>query len=172
MIECTTGSHMTELLVGFVLLFAVHAAPLTYLFVRWGHRYYWGFFPSAFSAMAFVALAGFDLPCAIIQTEFLSVVLGAVFVSISYLSLIFFKPDLHFLALFAEAHVPAVLAMPVFGALYAAVWLLLSVGRDRLLMDSGETVSFKMRLFETLAHGVLAAAGCVLVTSVASQAVH
>lgn len=169
MTECTTGSHVTEMLVGFVSVFVLHAAPLAYVFVRWGHRYYWGFLPATFSALAIVSGTETDSPCAIIQPEFDSVMLAAVFFSISYLSLIFFKPGLHFLALCGEAHVPVVIAWPVVGALYASAWLLLSLGRDRLLMDTGETVTFKERVIETFVHGVLAVAVCVLVAGAISS---
>ena len=162
MTECTTGSHVAGMLGGFGLVFVLHAAPLACVFVRWGHRYYWGFLPATFSALVIVFGSEMDSPCAIIQTEFTSVMIAAVFYSISYLSLIFFKPGLHFGALFGEAHVPFVLVAPLVGALYASVWLLLSLGRDRLLMDTGETVTLKERLIETFVHGVLAVAVCVL----------
>ncbi len=169
MTECTTGSHVTGLLFGFVFYFAMHAVPMTYLFVRWGQRYYWGFLPAVFSALIFLPGFDADSPCSVIQSEFLSSMLAALFASASYLSLVFFKPRLHLGALFGEALIPVVLAIPLVGAVSAVVWLLLSLGRERMLLDQEIQVTFKFRLLETLGHSVVVAAACAFLASSLSE---
>lgn len=153
MTECTTGSQVTGLFVAFVLVFVIHAPPLTYLFVRWRQRFYWGLFPAVFSALSVLPALDAYSGCAVIQTESLSVLLAFGCYFFSWIFLVFFKPILRF-SMGREEHIPVVIALPGFGALYAVCWLLFSLGRKRLLMDTGEPVTCKERTEETVILGV------------------
>jgi len=160
MTDCSTGSQVTYLVIMFVLIFAVHAVPFAFLFRRWRQRYYWGFLPAAFSSLAFLLAIAKYSPCAVIGRESFYLMMAVIFYCFSYVSLIYFKPTLHLLELFGEAIIPVVLAAPFAGAVFALGWLIISLGREQMLMEDGQP-TVRHRLVETLAHGFLAALCCM-----------
>jgi hypothetical protein len=82
----------------------------------------------------------------------------------------FFRPELRFLAIGGEGIILMILALPGIGALFAAAWLLLSLGRDRLWLDvGGEEAPLKLRVAWTVAIGLGGAAMVVMIAIAASR---
>lgn len=153
--ECTASSQVGAFIFAFLLVFLIHAAPMAYVFKRWGYRYCLGLLPAAFCALGVASYLSLKAPCGIVQSEGIAIFIAAGFYVICYLLIMFFKPDLKFSFIaWGEAIVPVFLTFPIYGAIFAVLWLLSSKGRDRLLMDTGKKVSLKHRTLETLAHGV------------------
>jgi len=154
--ECSTGEQIAAFVFGFLFFFLIHAAPMAYIFKRWGHRYCLGLLPAAFCALGAASYFSFEISCGLIQSKQMAVFLAAMFYGICYLLLVFFKPDMAAPGvLWGDAIIPVILSTPAIGAIAAVVWLLLSLRRDRLLMVTGEETTLRNKIYETLAHGVM-----------------
>jgi len=79
--------------------------------------------------------------------------LAGAFYGACYLSLIFFQPDMELEKL--QMLLLFFLCIPLLGAIVATVWLMLSLGRPRLLLDTGKDLSLKERRYGTLAFAVM-----------------
>jgi hypothetical protein len=152
---CTTGSQIAAFVFGFLCFFLIHAVPMAWLFKRWGYRYYLGLLPAAFCAMGAATYFSFKVSCGTVGFEHPITYAAAALYAICYLLLIFFKPDMEVPGPGGgEVIVPFILSIPSVGAVAAVVWLLLSLGRDRLLMVTGKETPLRYRAYETLALGV------------------
>ncbi|WP_340119100.1 hypothetical protein [Pelagibius sp. 7325] len=154
--ECSTGELIGSFVFFFLLIVLIHAAPMAWLFKRWGYRYYLGLLPAAFCAMGAATYLSFKVSCGTAGFEHPITYVAAAFYAVCYLLLVFFKPDM---AVPGEAGgeviLPFILSIPSVGAVAAVVWLLLSLGRDRLLMVTGKETTLRYRAYETLALGVI-----------------
>ena len=170
MTECATGSHVAGFFAAFVVFCVIHSVPLAFLFVRWKQRYYWGFFPAIFCTLGLMSALDLDSPCSLLDAEHLSVFLAATFYSIGYMALVFFMPHLHLAGRHTEALIPFILVLPLLGAAFAVVWQLMSIGRKRLLWETGRQLTLKDRLIEmTLQASVIILFGALFAWSETGQ---
>ncbi|WP_340120192.1 hypothetical protein [Pelagibius sp. 7325] len=147
--ECSTGELIGSFVFFFLLIVLIHAAPMAYLFRRWGQRCLLGLVPAALCAMGTASSLSYDLPCGLIESKQVAFILAAASFSVCFLMLVFFKPDLRGDHRFTTIFL-AILCFPLLGAIVATVWLFLSMGRSRVLLDNGRAVPIKDRFIETL----------------------
>lgn len=156
MSECSTSGQILKSAIFFLLIFLLHAVPMMCLFRRWRWRYYLGLLPATFCALGAASYFSFEVSCGLMLSQKLAILVSAFFYSICYLLFIFFKADLSNPKIgWGDAIIPFVLCIPLIGAIVATLWILFSVGRDRLLLDSGKEISTKDRMSETLVHVVM-----------------